>query len=452
LIYKNYRILFTFEMDKFQSPRSGPDFSAMTPQTVRLYAAAIATAKIGTGFFFLINTWLIIDITGRPSSAALTLVMTILPSLLLSPVIGLAVDRGQPARLAYRAELLRWLVLIGYGALYGSGHATEAIGYAVSFCIALGNEIQLLSWRAALTRAVPPERMLRLNALTAVGGQSGQILGAAASGILLAAVGPVATVALAGTTYLASAVLSFMVARRLGPQPFAGTAERGPRRHLTDLRAGLGHIAERPEISFFYGLILANMTVIFGINGMLAPFVREELHLGAAAFGQIDAGYALGAILSGLAIARLAERFGRRTMLVLGFVIMAASLFAFARSQSFLPACATYVGLGIGFQTSVLALSLAQQATDPAFQGRVNATFNMLNGFAGLIIYGVVALSAGHHLYRQLYLAQAIMMLTLVPVILIASRHGRIGRLLRPAPAAADLGQARSVLAKSSPL
>src|SRR5471032_861172 len=143
----------------------------VTPQTVRLYGVSIATAKIGTGFFFLINTWLIIEITGRPSSAALTLVMTILPSLLLSPLIGLAVDRGQPARLAYRAELLRWLVLIAYGTLYGTGHATEAIGYAVSFFVALGKEIQVLAWRAALVRAVPPERMLRLNALTSVGGQ-----------------------------------------------------------------------------------------------------------------------------------------------------------------------------------------------------------------------------------------------------------------------------------------
>src|SRR5882762_2244671 len=123
-------------MPIFGDPIAFPDTSAMTPQTVRLYAAAIATAKIGTGFFFLINTWLIIDITGRPSSAAITLVMTILPSLLLSPVIGLAVDRGQPARLAYRAELLRWLVLIAYGALYGAGRANEAIGYAVSFCVA----------------------------------------------------------------------------------------------------------------------------------------------------------------------------------------------------------------------------------------------------------------------------------------------------------------------------
>jgi hypothetical protein len=177
---KNYRIFLPIKMPIFEDPIAFPDSSAMTPPTVRLYAGAIATAKIGTGFFFLINTWLIIDITGRPSSAAITLVMTILPSLLLSPVIGLAVDRAQPARLAYRAELLRWLVLVAYGALCGAGWANEAIGYAVSFCVALGNEIQVLAWRAALTRAVPAERMLRLNALTSVGGQTGQILGAAA--------------------------------------------------------------------------------------------------------------------------------------------------------------------------------------------------------------------------------------------------------------------------------
>ncbi len=405
----------------------------MTPQTVRLYAAAIATAKIGTGFFFLINTWLIIDITGRPSSAALTLVMTVLPSLLLSPLIGLAVDRGRPAELAYRAEVLRWLVLVGYGGLYAAGLATEALGYAVSFGIALGNETQVLAWRAALVRAVPADRMLRLNALTSVGGQSGQILGAAASGMVLAAVGPVPTIALASTTYLLSAVLGFLVSRRLGAQsPAPGTPERGWRRHASDLRAGLGHIRARPEIAFFYGLMLANLTVIFGINGMLAPFVREDLHLGADAFGKIDAGYALGAIVSGLVIARAAKRFGQRPILVLGFLAMAASLAALSRTQGLLGAFLIYVGLGVSFQTSILALSLAQRATDPAFQGRVNASFNTLIGLAGLLIYGIVALSAGHHLYRQLYLAQAAIMLAAVPIILVATRRGRIGRLVQP--------------------
>ena len=421
----------------------------MTPLTVRCYAAAIASAKIGTGFFFLINTWLVIELTGRPASGAVALVVTILPSLLLSPLIGLVVDRSQPARLAYRAELLRWLTLVFYAALYGAGLASEGLAYAVGFCIALGNEVQLLAWRAALTRSVPAGQLLRLNALTVIGGQTGQILGAAASGIVLAMAGAVPTLALTGTTYLVSAGFGALVSRRLGlAKPAAATGGRGLGRHFRELRAGIAHILQRPEISFFYLLILANLTVIFGINAMLAPFVREELRLGPDAFGKIDAGYALGAILGGLVVVRLARWIGRLRILLLGFLLMAASLFAFAQCQGLVTAFILYAGLGISFQTSALSLSLAQQATDPAFQGRVNAAFNMLNGLAGLIIYSVVAASAGHHLYRPLYLVQAALMLAIIPMLLLARRHRRIAALLAPAP---DRDAAHTASAQHAP-
>ncbi len=87
-------------------------------------------------------------------------------------------------------------------------------------------------------------------------------------------------------------------------------------------------------------------------------------------------------IASGLVIVRLAERFGRRALLLTGFALAAS------------------------FHGSVIALSAAQRATDPACQGRVAACFNTLNGLMGLAVYGVVAL---------------------LPVVLWASRRGRIG-------------------------
>ena len=406
----------------------------MTPSTVRLYVAAIAAAKIGTGFFFLINTWLIIGLTGAPSSAALSLVMTVLPSLILSPLIGVAVDRGNPARLAWRAELLRWLVLMLYGAAYWAGWATAPLGYAVSFGIAAGNEIQQLAWRAAVARTADPALLLRLNAQTVVGGQAGQIFGAALSGFALAWFGPVATLGLAASTYLVSAGFGALVARRLAEPAAVET----PRDYLADLGAGFRHIAERPEIAFFYALILANMSVIFGINGMLAPFVRDTLGLPAEDFGVIDAGYALGAIASGLVIVRLAERFGRRAMLLTGFALAASSLLALAQAQGMVGAALPYIGLGASFQGSVIALSAAQRATDPSCQGRVAACFNTLNGLMGLAVYGLVALVADSQGYRLLYLAQAGFMLALLPAVLWASRRARIGRLLRsegPMPA-----------------
>jgi predicted MFS family arabinose efflux permease len=409
----------------------------VTLQTIRLYGAAISSAKIGTGFFFLINTWLIIAITGRPSSAALALIVTIVPSLLLSPVVGVIIDRTEPAKLACGAGLFRWLVLIVYGVLYTKGWATAPLAYAVSFFIALGDDVQVLSWRAALARHATPDEVLRLNGLTVVTGQSGQILGAAASGFVLAAAGAATTIYLASSAYLLSALFGIIVARRLEPAKSATRMiDSKPKHYFTDLRAGIAHIAGRPEIAFFYCLILANMSVIFGMNAMLAPFVRDELRLSPEAFGEIDAGYALGAIASGLFVVRLANHFGQRSILVLGPCVAALSLFALAQCQSLWAACVIYVALGMSFQTSVVSLSAAQHATESVYQGRVGASFNMTNGLAGSVIYMIVAVSAGHHLYRQLYFCQGVMMLMLIPTILYVTRRGRVRRFLKPSAAA----------------
>ena len=406
----------------------------MTPTTVRLYGLAIATAKIGTGLFFLINTWLIIDITGHASSAAIALVMTVLPGIVLAPFLGVLVDRSQPARLAVRAELFRGGVLVAYAALYKAGLATAAVGYGVGFCVALGNELQVLCWRAAIGRGAAPAQMLRLNALTVAGGQTGQVLGAALSGFALAWAGGAATVLLTASTFLASTVFSRLVARRLAAaEPAPASRARGLRPYLAELGAGLRHIAQRPQIAFFYLLILANLTVIFGINGMLAPFVRNVLGLGPEAFGKIDACYALGAIAGGLTIVRLSQRFGQRTLLLAAFLVAAASLWAFAHGTGLAVPMLAYVGLGLAFQANVISLSAAQSAADPAFQGRVNASFGLLNGLVGLAIYALIAWCSAHHLFRPFYAAQALTMLGVFGVVLVSTRRGEIRRLLRPA-------------------
>ena len=410
----------------------------MTPTTVRLYGLAIATAKIGTGVFFLVNTWLIIDITGHASSAAIALVMTVLPSIVLAPFLGVLVDRTQPARLAVRAELLRGGVLLAYAALYKVGLANAALGYGVGFCVATGNELQVLCWRAAIGRGASPAQMFRLNALTVAGGQTGQVIGAALSGFALAWAGAVATVLLTATTFLASAVFSQLVARRLAAaEPAPASRARGLRPYLAELAAGLRHIGQRPQIAFFYLLILVNLSVIFGINGMLAPFVRDVLRLGPEAFGKIDACYALGAIAGGLTIVRLSQRFGQRTMLAAAFLVAAASLWAFAHGSGLSVPMLAYVGLGLAFQANVIALSAAQRAADPALQGRVNASFSLLNGLVGLAVYALIAWCAARHLFRPFYAAQALTMLAVFCVVLVSTRRGEISRLLRPAMGAA---------------
>jgi MFS family permease len=406
----------------------------LTPPTIRRYGFAIAIAKAGTGLFFLINTWLVIDITGRPSSGAVALIVAVLPGILVAPFLGVMVDRGRPAVMAVGAELLRGAMLAIYALLISMGAASEALAYGVAFAVALGTELQVLAWRAAISRDAPPEQMFRLNALTVVGGQSGQILGAAASGFVLAALGAVDTVLLAACTFLVAALIGSGVARRLTLlQPAAASRPCGPMVYLHELRSGLRHLRERPQVAFFYGLILFNLTVVFGINGLLAPFVRDVLHLGPEAFGKIDAGYALGAIGGGLLIVPLSRRIGRRAVLLAAFLVAAASLAAFAQAGGLAVAVLAYIGLGLSFQVNVISLSAAQHATEGPFQGRVAASFSFLNGVVALVVYGVIGVCVEQHWMRQFYTVQALAMLGLFVLVLASTRRGSIGSLLRPA-------------------
>lgn len=414
----------------------------MNTTSIRQYAAAIGFARIGTSVFFLINTWLIMEISGKPSSAAISLIMTILPSLLLSPLLGVLVDRRQPIRLAYTAEVIRFLVLACYATLYAAGKASTSIGYVVSFMIALGGEIQLLAWRATLTSAASSGQMHKLNTLTSIWAQSGQVLGVVASGLILAKFGAVPTIVISASAFLISAWLGMLLSHRLGNTvsmvfPLSTVTGR-IHNHFSALKSGLSHIIERPEVTFFYGLILANVTVLYTINSMLAPFVRDELHLGPDAFGKIDAAFAIGMIVSGLMAVRLTDQFGRYRIMVAGFITMALSITVLAFSHNFLVALLAYGGIGISFQTSILSLTLAQEATELEFQGRVNSTFNILNGIAGLIIYGLSVVVSQRRLYREFYFAEAILILAVVPIILMYGRRPHVARLLNPTSAVMD--------------
>jgi hypothetical protein len=120
------------------------------------------------------------------------------------------------------------------------------------------------------------------------------------------------------------------------------------------------------------------MTIIFGMNAILAPFVREELRL--------------------------------------GFWARACRLYLFGSEFSDKRHMAQHRARRDG-----------RHLSRPS-----GATFNMLNGLIGLAFYAVVALAADHHLYRQFYVAQAAGLLILIPIVLVASRRQRLAALLNP--------------------
>ena len=385
------------------------------------YATAMFFSRAGTGIFFFINTWIVIDLTGQATSAAISLLIAVLPSLFLSMTIGSMADKYPAIKLVLFSECTRCLTLLVYASLFVMDRASPAFAYSISFLMSICAEIQLLSWRVILATFATHEKNFKLNALSVTSGQAGVIIGATGSGMLFVALGPTFTIAIASTIFWASSCCIAYMAKALhSPCASAITKISTPNHlvaHLRSILEGFQYITQQPRLIGYYLLILLNTNILYMSNALLAPFVKGPLNLNANAYGQIDAAYSIGAIIGGLIIVKLTQRLGTLKITLLGLTTLALSLFIFAQSEAFLLAFFSYIGIGLGCQTSIVSLSHAQRITDPTLHGRAYATLNTLTGFFGVLVFILSTQFTSHEELRNMFEYQAIAVTTVLLII-----------------------------------
>ena len=393
----------------------------MSQISVPAYATVIFFSRAGTGIFFFINTWVVIDLTGYATSAAISLLIATLPSLFLSMIIGSMADKYPAIKLVLFSECTRCLTLLVYASLFVMDRASPAFAYSVSFLMSICAEIQLLSWRVILATFATHEKNFKLNALSVTSGQAGVIIGATGSGMLFVTLGPTFTIAIASTIFWASSCCIAYMAKALHSPCASAITKISTLNHLVahlrSILEGFQYITQQPRLIGYYLLILLNTNILYMSNALLAPFVKGPLNLNANAYGQIDAAYSIGAIIGGLIIVKLTQRLGTLKITLLGLTTLALSLFIFAQSEAFLLAFFSYIGIGLGCQTSIVSLSHAQRITDPTLHGRAYATLNTLTGCFGVLIFILSTQFTSHEELRNMFEYQAIAVTTVLLII-----------------------------------
>ncbi|UVJ42370.1 MFS transporter [Pseudomonas sp. LS1212] len=391
------------------------------------FAAAIFFSKVGVGLFFFINTWLVVYLTGDNSTAAISLMFAVIPCVLFSTLIGDMADRLSPLKLVLFSEISRIFILVVYAALCLFGKSTASLAYVTSFLMSICGEVQLVSWRVVICRYSQSSNNLRLNALVIVSGQAGVVVGAGLSGIVFLLLGAACTIFLSAGIFLLSLMFVFVLLRVLS---FGGAEfdvdkvglHEGGLWSLKSLFLGFDYAFRHPVLFLYYFLIALNVSVLYSVNALLAPFVKDVLQLDAGAYGKIDAAYSVGAILGGVLVFRVVRYFGSLTVLFAGLAILSFSLFVFSISDGGVMAFCSYLGVGVGCQTSVIGLSCAQKVTDPNMQGRVYAAFNMLMGCFGMLVFWVASRVGSEEGVRFFFEVQAFLYIVFILLIFFFER------------------------------
>jgi MFS family permease len=322
-----------------------------------------------------------------PYAVAVTIVCWAAPPALLSPLLGVYIDRMGP-----RAALVA-----GY-----CGAACAALGMAAAGSLA-GLDIAAAGYGIAralvgpAASALPPrivaeDDLLAANALLGVAAQVGQVAGPLAASAALALSGFPAAFIMDAASYLIGAAVIAPLSLRPAP-----AAERQDWRR--ELAEGIGLVARGRAVRLVVALSAA-VTLTSASFLVVEPlYARHVLHRTPSQFALFEAAAGTGAILTGLLISRARIRPGGGKVLAASAAGygMAAALFTGTTVVPVAYAGAFVWGIA-GTVFGVVALTTIQRVAPVTAHGRVMGVSATIQSWAetiGLPLGGVTLAALG---------------------------------------------------------
>lgn len=318
-----------------------------------------------------------------PQLSGLTVLASIAPGLLMSPIAGAVLDRGARVPLimldyCIAGVALALISLLGLAGVLAPW-SLVLIAAAQSVTMPLSNS----GTRSLYPLIVPRSMWDRANAADSGGYVVAMVVGPGLGG---------AVVALTGATWalLVPAAISFLAAALTWGIPVPATTTASSGRILRDARDGLLYVVRQRELR-----ALAVTVSVFNLAGGaltvgLPVLVLSRLHQTSVEVGTLFAVMGGTGVVAGLIAGRFDSEGRERVWLVGGCLATAAAMILLSLADTVAVAAVAMALVGLANGPLDIALfSLRQRVTDPAWLGRAFAVSMSLN-FSGIPVGSVI--------------------------------------------------------------
>ena len=339
-------------------------------------ALATLLARLGGQMWEIVLVLFVLQRYRSPTLAGVTVLFSIFPGLVLSPVAGALLDRQGRIRLMIVDYSLTAVLTAAIVFLSLIHRLPPLLLLGLVTVLAVSNILSITGARSLFPLMLPRPLWDRANGLDTSSYSLMAIVGPAIAGVVVARFGPeaglVATATVAALAGCSLLGVAEPVARALVTSPLIADA-------FAALRYVLRHRSLR---GLAITLFLANLG--FGVLTVGIPvLVLRQLHGSAATVGQVFAVFGLAGLVSGLSIGRINTE-GRERALIAGCIaiqIPVLALLGFANNLPIVFALAAIAGAA-GSVVNLGIFALRQRRTDAAWFGRAFAVSLSLN-FAG---------------------------------------------------------------------
>jgi MFS family permease len=343
-------------------------FRSLRNYNYRLWAAGALVSNIGTGMQRTAQDWLVLTQLTRHSASAVGLVMALQfgPQLLLLPWTGAAADRFDKRRLLMATQATMGMLGLGLGALTVSGAVALWHVYVFAFLSGCAAAFDAPVRQTFVAELVGDEDLPNAVALNASLYTSAQMIGPAAAGLTIAAIGTGCAFVIDGLSFGAVlASLCVLQVRDLHRHAKARPAKGS-------FIAALRYVRGRPDLK-----TILLMLFLIGTFGMNFPIFTSTMavrvfHVDARGFGLLSSILAIGA-MAGSLVAAARHRIGFGTLLS-GAGVFGLGCTLAALAPGYWLFAAALVVTGAALLTFANATNgLMQLTTEPPMCGRIMA-------------------------------------------------------------------------------
>jgi MFS family permease len=378
-------------------------FPVLAIRDFRLLLADRLLAPASAGFSMVGVSFAVLNLTGSSADLSYVLAAQIAPMLVFSLVGGVAADRFPPQRVIVAANLA---IVAGEGT-FGLVVLTTRPPLWTMICLealtGTGMAMFYPASQALLPQLVPGRLMQEASSISRMTMNTGQMTGAAAGGLLVAAAGPgwamtLCGIGMAGTVPLMLAVRPVRAVTAAAARTIADAAQVKAPGMLRELRDGWAEFRAHTWLWVVVVQFCVVMMAWYAGFQVLGPVVARQHLGGPAAWGAITAAEAVGFIGGGLVSLRFTPR---RPML---FVVLTGASIALSPLSLALAAPAPAIAVvtfGVGVATEIMmvqwTVALAR-LIPPDKLARVSsydALGSMMAMPAGALIAGPVSEAVG---------------------------------------------------------
>jgi hypothetical protein len=309
-----------------------------------------------------------------------------IPYTLLSPFLGVVIDRWDRRRLLLLANGLRAVVL-ALIALAGTDTVGDVPLFLAFVFTLMSTRVVLATKAAALPTTLDERSLLDGNAVSQLGGALVQ-LGGVGAAFVAAGLMPVETIVLAGALVYAAGAAVAATLRRPGEARPVSSVAREVARVARSIADGLRAVAAAPKagasIATYFWLRLLWSFSLVGIG-----FVARELLAGDEVVVAVltGGGGAAGAALGFVAASPLNDRARTTALLVLGSAAVAGAAVAVLgglRASATLGLLAFFLGFGF-FVAKISLDTMVQEALGDDFRGRAFSLYDIAYNLAWVV-------------------------------------------------------------------